>query len=64
MGYVNLPIFIISFSIGILYTYLHIPKKQIIFIYPHLDNVNNLQYKDKTETCFNIDAEKTDCNET
>jgi len=63
MGHINLPVFIISFSLGILYAYLHIPKKQVIFIYPTLDNIDNLQYKDKTETCFNIDAKKTKCDE-
>ena len=63
MGRIVLPAFIVSFSLGILYAYLHIPKKQIIFIYPTLDNIDNLQYKDKTETCFNIDATKTKCND-
>ena len=63
MGHINLPVFIISFSLGILYAYLHIPKKQVIFIYPTIDNIDNLQYKDKTETCFNIDAKKTKCDD-
>ena len=63
MGRINLPVFIVSFSLGILYAYLHIPKKQIIFIYPTLDNVDNIQYKDKAETCFNIAKEKTKCDD-
>ena len=61
MGYINLTAFILSFSFGILYAYLHIPSKKIIYIYPTVDNANKMQYQDKTETCFNIKPKKTKC---
>tara|TARA_Y100000741_G_scaffold362778_1_gene349428 strand:- start:257 stop:490 length:234 start_codon:yes stop_codon:yes gene_type:complete len=61
MGYINITAFIISFSIGILYAYLHIPSKKIIYIYPTFDNARKMQYQDKTDTCFNIKPEKTNC---
>lgn len=61
MGYINIPVFIISFSIGILYAYLHIPSKKIIYVYPTVENANKMQYQDKTDTCFNIKPKKTNC---
>ena len=64
MKYIHIPTFIISFAIGIFYVYLHVPKKTTIFIYPHLDNYDNIQYKDKSKTCFNIDIEKSKCDNT
>lgn len=61
MKFVNLTVFLVSFSIGILLIYLHSPKKQIIYIYPQLDNLDKIQYKDRSNTCFNISAKEATC---
>ena len=61
MKYINFTVFLVSFSVGILLIYLHSPKKQVIYIYPQLDNINKLQYKDKSDTCFNISAQEEKC---
>jgi hypothetical protein len=63
MKYISLPLFIISFSIGVLHAYLNAPKKQVVFVYPTADNINNLQYRDKADICFNISANKTNCKD-
>jgi hypothetical protein len=62
MKFINLKVFILSFSIGVLLVYLQSPKKQVIYVYPHLDNLNTIQYRDKSNTCFNLDATQSDCN--
>lgn len=61
MKYINFTVFLISFSIGILLIYLNSPKKQVIYIYPQLDNVDKIQYRDKSDTCFNIKAHEEKC---
>lgn len=61
MKYISLPLFIISFAIGVLHAYLNAPKKKVIYVYPTTDNINNLQYKDKANICFNISTDKTSC---
>jgi len=63
MKFINLKIFLLSFSIGVFLVYLQAPKKQVIYVYPHLDNLNTIQYRDKSNTCFNLDAEHIDCDE-
>ena len=63
MGYIHLPLFIISFSIGVLLVYLHAPNKQIIVVYPNNDRLDKIQYKDKANTCYNINANKTNCKD-
>lgn len=62
MTYINLNVFLISFSIGILLVYLQSPKKQVIYVYPHLDNIDKVQYRDKSNTCFNVETHSIDCN--
>ena len=63
MGYINLSVFIISLSVGVLYAYLHMPKKKVIYVYPNTDNAKKMQYLDKTDTCFNIKSKKTKCTD-
>jgi hypothetical protein len=58
--YINFKVFIIAFVIGILYNYISDDKK-IIFMYPTPDNVNTLQYKDKSDNCFTYDLKEMSC---
>jgi hypothetical protein len=60
--YISLPIFIISLSLGILYVYLLNPSPNIIYVYPTPDNVNNIEYKDKADTCFGFEASEVSCS--
>jgi hypothetical protein len=57
----NLKYFIISLSIGLLYTYLN-DEKEIIYIHPNPDNYESLQFKDKSNSCFSYNIQETKCN--
>tara|TARA_B100000902_G_scaffold399826_2_gene472832 strand:- start:470 stop:697 length:228 start_codon:yes stop_codon:yes gene_type:complete len=59
--YISLPVFIISFAIGIFYVYLLTPSPNIIYVYPTPDNINNIEYKDKADICFKFEASEVNC---
>jgi len=61
MKYISVPIFIISFLIGMVYIYISSPPTRSILIYPTVDNVNKFQYIDKAENCFSFDAKEAKC---
>jgi len=52
--YINVPVFIISFAIGIFFVYLFVPDTRSIKVYPNPENVGLLQYRDATGACFQI----------
>lgn len=61
----NLPVFIVAFSIGLLYVYLFTPHKQIILKYPNPYNANNLVYRDANDDniCYKYKSTKVKCPE-
>ena len=61
--FINIPIFIASLAIGLLFVYIFNPDKRKIYIYPTPDNVDTIQYKDKTDTCFEFKENKVVCPE-
>ena len=61
MKYISLPVFIISFILGMIYIYISAPPTRNILIYPTVDNVNKFQYKDKAENCFTFIAKEENC---
>jgi hypothetical protein len=36
-------------------------KKRVIYVYPKPDNVDSIQYKDSTGTCFDVVQQKVKC---
>ena len=61
MKFLNIPVFIVSLSIGIFLVYVGSPRPDIIYVYPTPDNIDQMQYKDKSGACFGFDAEKITC---
>ncbi len=59
--YISLPIFIISFAIGLFFIYVLGPEVKTIYIYPTPESVNKVLFKDKAENCFYFDEEIVDC---
>ena len=55
-------IFIISFSLGILYLYLNPTESQIIIKYPTIYNAGKIKYTDDSDMCYIYDVIPTDCN--
>jgi hypothetical protein len=60
-NYISLPIFLISFAIGILFVYMLGPETKQIYIYPTPENVDKILFKDKAENCFQFEEEVVDC---
>ncbi len=61
MKFVNVPLFLISLTIGLFLVYVINPRPSIIFVYPNPDNVGKIQYKDKSGTCFGFDTHEVTC---
>ena len=59
--YISLPIFLISFSVGLFFIYVLGPETKTIYIYPSPENYMNTQYKDNADQCFQFKPVKTQC---
>jgi hypothetical protein len=61
MKFISVPIFIISLAIGLFFVYISQPKNRPIYVLPTPDNINSIQYKDKSGTCYEFEQEIIKC---
>jgi hypothetical protein len=61
LKFINFPVFFISLAIGMFFVYLFKDENHTIYVYPTPDNVDTIQYKDATGTCFSVEQTKVDC---
>lgn len=59
--YISLPIFLISFAIGIFFVYIYGVEMKTIYIYPNPENVDKIIFKDKADNCFSFEQVEVDC---
>lgn len=59
--FIDIRIFLISLAIGLFYIYITGDNKKVIIIYPTPDNINEYQYKDKTNNCFSYELNEVKC---
>ena len=59
--YINIPVLIISFAIGMFFVYITATDTRTILVYPTPDNIHLLQYRDKTNTCFSLTEMEVKC---
>jgi len=61
LKYVNIPVFILSFAVGVFFVYIFVPETRTILVYPTPENVGLLQYRDATGNCFRIKETLVEC---
>lgn len=60
--FINIRIFIISFAIGIFAVYLSSnAEKRKIMVNPTPDNIDDILYKDDSDTCFKFKQTQVNC---
>ena len=59
--YINIPVFIASLIIGLMIVYYTMPDQRKIFVYPSPENIDILQYRDKTDSCFSMKQKEVVC---
>ena len=61
LNYISIPVFLVSFAIGLFFVYVLGPEMQKIYIYPSPETVNKVLFKDKANNCFHFQEEAVDC---
>jgi len=59
--YISLPVFLVSFAIGLLFIYIIGPETKTIYMFPNPQTYMNIQYKDDTDQCFEFKPTETKC---
>lgn len=61
LNYISIPVFIISFAIGLFFVYVLGPEMKKILIYPSPENVDNVLFKDNADNCFYFKPVEVSC---
>ena len=60
--FLNIRLFLISFTIGIFAVYIfNNNDKRKIIVHPTPDNIDKIQYKDDSENCFKFKQTQVNC---
>ena len=63
LKYISLPIFLVSFAVGLFFVYIHGSDLKPIYIYPTPENMRNVLFKDNAGNCFTYKSMEVDCTE-
>lgn len=55
-------LFVTSFIVGLVFVYLSPLEYKTVVVYPSLTNLDKIQYKDKTNNCFQFSAKLVNCD--
>jgi hypothetical protein len=61
LNYISIPIFLVSFAVGLFIIYVLGPEMKKIYIYPSPENIDKVLFKDKADNCFHFDERIVDC---
>ena len=59
--YIKLKFFLFSLAFGLFAVYITMPDMRKIYVYPTPENIDILQYRDSTDSCFKFKQEEVDC---
>lgn len=59
--YINIPVFIISFTIGLFVVYMTAMDTKTIYVYPTPENQELMLYRDKANQCFAFEQTEVPC---
>lgn len=63
MKFINIPAFIISLAIGLLFVYLSEPTTNVVHVYPTPENIDRILYRDNAENCYKYEANEIECTD-
>jgi len=61
LNYISIPIFLISFAIGLFFVYILGPEMKTIYVYPTPENIDKILFKDKADNCFTFEEHIVEC---
>jgi len=61
LNYISLPVFLVSFAIGLFFVYILGPHRKKIYVYPSPETVGKVLFKDKADNCFYFEEEVVEC---
>jgi len=59
--YIDPLVFIISFGVGMLFTYIYSPPPKVVIKYPNPYNASSTMYQDDNGVCYKYRPVKVDC---
>ena len=61
LNYISIPVFLISFAVGLFFVYILGPEMKTIYVYPTPENVDKIMFKDKADNCFYFEEQEVNC---
>jgi len=61
LNYISVPVFLISFAVGLFFVYILGPEEKKVFLYPNPQTILSTLFKDKADQCFQYEAQKVAC---
>jgi hypothetical protein len=59
--YISIPVFLLSFAVGLIFIYLLGPEMKSVYVYPSPENIDKFMVKDKANNCFTFQEKTVQC---